>query len=179
MFEFLDPLVAEVHTYTGALIFVFVFCTAMSASITQIVRDVERKGRHQSGRIKHMAWNHILRGVSALAGLLAAPVARRALVELPRASQGPELLSLDQVVPSYFICILVGFLTGFFLTFSIWFIKYLVAKWSPEVAEKIPDFGGTTAQVAISREDQAKLENIRPTLKPSFSDAEPDEKDKS
>ncbi len=158
MLDTLDPLIAELHTYTGGLLWIFVLCTVLSAGATQTIRDLERTHRKATGRTKPIGMPHILRGVSTLSGLASAPLARRALVELPRVSEtGQKLQDLSSVVPSYYIACLIGFLTGFFLTSSIWLLKLAVGKWNPEAAKAIPDLTAPTEGIELSREESHQL----------------------
>ena len=122
MFDFLEPVVSALHTYTGALVWIFSLCTAMSAGVTELVIRTERAQRKAAGRTKAWWWNTAMRGVSTAVGLGFAPVALLMLLEIPRAAPEPgaEIVPLEQLVPSPFMACLVGFLTGFFLTLSVW-----------------------------------------------------------
>lgn len=144
MNDILNPLIKALQTYSGAVLWIFTFTTVMSASATQVVRDVERKRRSRRRYEKPDWWNHALRAVSILGGVAAAPFARILLLEIPRVPTGEEAVPLELVVPSHFVSIFIGFMTGAFLTFSIAFLKWAVSKWNPEIAEALPDFSETT-----------------------------------
>lgn len=140
MFDSIDSLFGFFRTYTGGVFAVFALCTMMAATVTQIVRDVERKLRLRAGRSKHPFWNHTLRAISTTVGLATAPVARFALSEIPTGAEvGSGASDASGGILSPFTACFVGFAAGFFLAASVWALKAVVRKWSPEAADRIPD----------------------------------------